>query len=197
MPRQSNARERMVTAAAVLFQKQGYNGTGLTQILEVGAAPKGSFYHHFPDGKEGLAEAAVRLSGPGVTLWVEAAFAKAPTFADGVDRLAHGVGDWFRGSGWAAGCPVTSVLMDTAPGSERLRLACREAMDDWAGAVARHAARLGVAGDPQALGLATVVALEGAWVTARARQDTAPFAVAAAMIRALAAQSSSGAPSGK
>lgn len=188
MPRQSDARERMVTAAAALFQEQGYNGTGLTQILEVGSAPKGSFYHHFPDGKEGLAEAAVRLAEPDVTGWVEAAFVEAPSFAAGIDRLAAGVGDWFQRSGWAAGCPVTSVLLDTAPGSERLRLACRKAMEAWAAAVARHADRLGVAGDHRALGLATVVALEGAWVTARARQDTTPFAVASAMIKAFSSE---------
>jgi len=184
----------MVIAAAALFQQQGYNGTGLTQILEVSAAPKGSFYHHFPDGKEGLAEAAVRHAGPAITAWVDAAFNQSSSFEDGIDRLTQSVSEWFDRSGWSGGCPVTSVLLDTAPGSERLRGACRDMMADWARRVEFHAGRLGAHGDAEALGLAVVVGLEGAWVAARARQDDVPFTIAAAMIKALPAQNATRAP---
>lgn len=182
MGRTSDSRARMIGAAGTLFQSQGYNGTGLTQILEVGAAPKGSFYHHFPDGKEGLAEAVVRTAGPSITGWVDQAFDDAASFDAGAARLVRSVGDWFERSGWAAGCPVTSVLLDTVPASDRLRSACREAMDGWAEAIARHARRLGAKGDPETLGTAVVVALEGAWVMARARQDRTPFKAAGLII---------------
>ncbi len=195
MPRVSDTRARLTNAAARLFQQQGYHGTGLTQILDTAGAPKGVFYHHFPDGKDGLAEAAVRSAGSDVTGWVDAAFEGTGAFSEGIDRLITGVEDWFRSSGWAAGCPITAVLLETAPESERLRLACRDVMGDWAATVGRHARRLGV-DDPDRLGLAVVLALEGAWITARARQDAEPFTLAAAMVKGLA-QSSSGAPSGK
>jgi TetR/AcrR family transcriptional repressor of lmrAB and yxaGH operons len=48
-------RERLIRAGVELFQAKGYHGVGVAEILEAAAAPKGSFYHHFPGGKEQLA----------------------------------------------------------------------------------------------------------------------------------------------
>lgn len=49
-----DTRERILTAAQRLFRKRGYHATGLNDILETAKAPKGSLYHHFPDGKEAI-----------------------------------------------------------------------------------------------------------------------------------------------
>jgi TetR/AcrR family transcriptional regulator, lmrAB and yxaGH operons repressor len=49
----------MIRAAVKLFRRHGYDGVGLTEILTEAKAPKGSFYHHFPKGKEELGAAAV------------------------------------------------------------------------------------------------------------------------------------------
>ena len=47
------SRDRLVTAATRLFRQRGYDGTGLAEILSEAGVPKGSLYHHFPDGKAG------------------------------------------------------------------------------------------------------------------------------------------------
>lgn len=186
MPRTSDARERLIETAAALFQRQGYHGTGLTQILQESGAPKGSFYHHFPDGKEALAEAAVRQAGAEVGQIVDQAFEPAATFEDGARALVTSVADWFERSGYAAGCPVTSVLLETVPGSARLHAATRAALDDWAARVARHAEADGFdATAARRLGDAMVIALEGAWVAARARRNGEAFETAAAAVAAL------------
>ena len=52
MARPSDARSRLIRVASALFRQRGYDGVGLTEILEASGAPKGSFYHHFPEGKE-------------------------------------------------------------------------------------------------------------------------------------------------
>ena len=52
--------EKLIGASIALFRRQGYAATGLAEILANSGAPKGSLYHYFPDGKEGMAEAAIR-----------------------------------------------------------------------------------------------------------------------------------------
>jgi TetR/AcrR family transcriptional regulator, lmrAB and yxaGH operons repressor len=47
-----DTRSRILAAAQRLFRKRGYHATGLSDILELAQAPKGSLYHHFPGGKE-------------------------------------------------------------------------------------------------------------------------------------------------
>ncbi|MGL5005651.1 MAG: TetR/AcrR family transcriptional regulator, partial [Casimicrobium sp.] len=54
-----DTRARILSAALRLFRKRGYHGAGLNDILELANAPKGSLYHHFPDGKEEIGVAVV------------------------------------------------------------------------------------------------------------------------------------------
>ena len=181
----ANSRARLVTTAKNLFARQGYNGTGLKQLLADAQAPKGSFYHHFPEGKEALGAEAVTQAGDEIAALIERAFADAGGFGDGATRMAKLVADWFERSDYAAGCPITSVLLETAPASARLTAACASVYDDWTARVAAHATRLGVA-DPSDVATGLVLAIEGAWVISRARRSKRPFEIAAAMASALA-----------
>jgi TetR/AcrR family transcriptional repressor of lmrAB and yxaGH operons len=58
-----DSRKRLISTAAKLFQEQGYAATGLTEILRGANTPKGSLYHHFPEGKSELGAAAMRAAG--------------------------------------------------------------------------------------------------------------------------------------
>lgn len=50
--RDLDTRERLLTAGAELFGKKGFNGCGLTEVLQQAGVPKGSFYHHFASKEE-------------------------------------------------------------------------------------------------------------------------------------------------
>ncbi|MDQ2631261.1 MAG: TetR/AcrR family transcriptional regulator, partial [Actinomycetota bacterium] len=63
MPRQSDARDRMIRSAATLFRERGVEGTAFADVLEHSSTPRGSVYHHFPGGKQQLAEEATRWAG--------------------------------------------------------------------------------------------------------------------------------------
>lgn len=52
------SKARLVAGAAELFWRQGYNATGLSEILQVAHLPKGSFYFYF-EGKRDLAAAVI------------------------------------------------------------------------------------------------------------------------------------------
>ena len=54
-----SVRERMVDSAVVLLAKRGFQGASFSEVLAHSKAPRGSIYHHFPDGKEQLIAAAV------------------------------------------------------------------------------------------------------------------------------------------
>ena len=52
------SRAKLVVCAAELFWRQGYNATGLAEILQAANLPKGSFYFYFK-GKRDLAAAVI------------------------------------------------------------------------------------------------------------------------------------------
>jgi TetR/AcrR family transcriptional repressor of lmrAB and yxaGH operons len=182
MPRTSDAKTRFIETAARLFRRRGYDGVGLTEIIAEADAPKGSFYHHFPGGKEELAEHALRRSAERFLKTIDQVFGNAPTFPDAVKTLFETFADWFEGSGWRDGCPITSIVLDTTPASASILAVTQEALESWSGALADHAKRLGVEGDIQALSTKLLMALEGAWILARVTRSREPFRLAAEMV---------------
>lgn len=178
MPRASDAKSRFVETAVALFRERGYNGVGIAEIIEASGAPKGSFYHHFPGGKEELAEAAVRASAGQIERFVDRVLSESATFSAGCADIARRIGEHFEASGFREGCPVTAVAIDAVPGSARLTKVVDEVMESWVALAARHAERLG---DPAGREKAErfFVAIEGAWVVSRMRRSAAPFGFAA------------------
>ena len=67
-----SARERMVESAVVLLAKRGFQGASFTEVLAHSRAPRGSIYHHFPDGKEQLIAAAIDYTGARAVLLLDA-----------------------------------------------------------------------------------------------------------------------------
>ncbi|OUS30260.1 hypothetical protein A9Q99_07250 [Gammaproteobacteria bacterium 45_16_T64] len=60
-PRRTEHNREVILAKGIdLLCEQGYNGTGLKQILDAVQIPKGSFYHYF-DSKEAYAAQVVEL----------------------------------------------------------------------------------------------------------------------------------------
>ena len=56
-----STRDRLIDVGLELMHQNGYNATGLTEILNAADVPKGSFYHHF-GSKEDFAAAALERS---------------------------------------------------------------------------------------------------------------------------------------
>ncbi|SFR88878.1 transcriptional regulator, TetR family [Microbacterium sp. cf046] len=56
-------RVAMIEAAVRLLATHGYQATSFSSVLETSGAPRGSIYHHFPDGKDQLIAAAVEVAG--------------------------------------------------------------------------------------------------------------------------------------
>lgn len=174
MPRTSNAKTRFIETAVTLFRERGYHGVGLAEIIEQAKAPKGSFYFHFPGGKEELAEEAIRYAGGYLPHLMQKYFAQAAALADGIDAIVNHLARNFEASGWSQGCPVASVMLDTTPASERLSRVFEEITEQWIVSMSEEFKRFGVP-DPRKLALRFLIALEGAWLVARVLKSREPF----------------------
>ncbi|MEM9333028.1 MAG: TetR/AcrR family transcriptional regulator [Pseudomonadota bacterium] len=182
MPRKSDARQKMIQAAAELFRARGYHGVGLAEILKESGAPKGSFYHHFPNGKEELALAVIESGGKFVSKLIDKAFEDARSVDEAVSKLVHMIASAFEASGFELGCPVTSLILDLAPSDENARVQVDVVFKHWMNRMMEHASRLGVHDSMLPLYKtafrALLVAIEGGWVISRSTHTVAPILLA-------------------
>ena len=163
-------RARLVTEAALLFRHRGYHATGLAEILAATKLPKGSLYHHFPDGKAGLAMAAADWTATGLIRIIDDAFIPAPTYQSGATHYCHKLARLFDISAHIDACPISALLFD-GPENPEFRSHADVLFRRLIEAVALHARRFGMT-EAQAQDQAEtlLITVEGGWTLARARR---------------------------
>jgi TetR/AcrR family transcriptional regulator, lmrAB and yxaGH operons repressor len=165
-------RDRILSAAKKLFQQRGYYAVGTAEILKAAHAPKGSMYHHFPDGKEQIAIEAVKKIRADVLAMMRRLETEQRPAAEIVRHLAKGMAQWLKQSRWREGTLLASIAVGSVPALPKLHAIIRVALDEWrehfAAALVREKWRRA-----QALAMAqTIIAsLEGAMIVARIDQD--------------------------
>jgi AcrR family transcriptional regulator len=169
----------MVYGAAQLVRERGVTATGVRDVVDRAGAPRGSFQHYFPGGKDQLIGQALLWSGGYAADWV-ARYAQTARHPTPAGLFAHLVSPWtaeFHSRGYARGCPVQASAADLAAGDSPVNVQVRAAYDTWEQAVAAELARQGVP-RRRAARLASVMlsALEGAIMAARIRRDARPLA---------------------
>ncbi|TPG17131.1 TetR/AcrR family transcriptional regulator [Pedococcus bigeumensis] len=170
----------MVDSAILLLARGGYQATSFSSVLEASQAPRGSIYHHFPDGKDQLIAAAVELAGARAVAVLDSLDGlPAPEVVDGFMLLWRTV---LARSDFGAGCSVLAVTVSS--GSEELLDAAAEVFRSWGARLAELLQRGGIRHE-EATSFATMVmaASEGAVVLARARRDMEPFDLVATQLR--------------
>jgi AcrR family transcriptional regulator len=176
-------RDRIVDASAELFRRQGYNATGVKQIVTEAQAPFGSLYHFFPGGKEQLGAEAVRTSGAMYELLIPAVFDPAPDLVTGVRQFFAGAAAHLVETDYEDACPIATVALEVSSASEILRQACADVFESWIEAGTGMYERAGLTPDrARELTIAMLAALEGAFVLARALRSTEPLGVAGEVI---------------
>lgn len=177
MPRLSPARNAALETAERLFRTQGYAATGLTQILDESGSPKGSFYFHFPNGKDGMAAEVIERYGARGRALIEHLSGRAKGDAPG---FVHALCDAFEHemtrSEFRLGCAIQNLAAEKAPGDPVLSQALDDAMTDWIDAIARHFAGCGLGpAEARRRALGLIAALEGARTLARIQRDGTVF----------------------
>ncbi len=172
----AGTRDRILTATAELFRRQGYNGTSLKQVTGAAGAPFGSLYHFFRGGKEELGEAVIRTSGQSYLELFELIYDAAPDAATAVTDFFDGAAVVLEETGYLDACPIGTVALEVASTNDRLRRATADVFASWVDAIA---SRFGAAGIPPArsrsLALALVAGVEGGFMLSRAARSPEPM----------------------
>ncbi len=165
-------RSRMIEGAVRLLATRGLDGTSFSEVLELTGAPRGSVYHHFPEGKEQLIGSAVeRAGGRALDLldtWTGLTAEEVATNFLGIWR------EILSRSRFEAGCAVLAVTVATD--SPSLLDSAATVFRAWR---ARLAALLQQGGlrsaDAARFAALLVASSEGAVVICRAEHDMATF----------------------
>lgn len=168
-------------STAELFRRQGYNGTGVKQIVAAAAAPFGSIYHFFPGGKEQLGAEVIRSSGAMYMQLFAEVVRDAPDTLTAVGDFFDGAAETLRETDYADACPIATVALEVASTNEPLRIATADVFESWIAAAGAYFVHAGVApGRARALAYSMLSLLEGAFVFSRAMRSTEPLAAAGA-----------------
>src|SRR5579871_4197573 len=186
MPAVAKHRQPIINTAVTLFRRQGYSRTGLNEIVEVSGAPKGSLYHYFPLGKSSIAVAAVKEAGDRVATTLTKLAQECRSTGELLRRHAELLAGWMRASGFRDGCPITTVLLELAPGDRDVTEAGRTA---YRTRVALLSEKLVADGFPRAradaLAILCTSALQGALIQARVERSGRPLEITAAELARL------------
>jgi TetR/AcrR family transcriptional repressor of nem operon len=178
MTKGEETRQMIIERAAPLFNRRGFHGCSMSDIMEATGLEKGGIYRHF-SSKEEIAQAAFRYSVEASiklrTSGVENILSPLETLRAMIARFVHAP------SAVAGGCPLMNTAIDADDGNETLRGLVREAFKDWrqrvigvleraidAGEIDEHA-------DVAWLSTTVMVTLEGALMLSRLERRKEPL----------------------
>jgi AcrR family transcriptional regulator len=182
-------RQRLVTAAAELFRRQGYAATGIKAILNAAGAPYGSMYHFFPGGKVELGRAVIEEGGQAYEALVEEFFRDEIDPVDATRHFFDGGADMLESTGFADACPIATIAGEIADTHEQMRVAAAAAFHSWMSALATHLVVHGA--DPDRADAAAVelfCLVEGAFLLGRTTRSAEPVRAAGRRAMAIVAE---------
>ena len=167
-------RRKIVEAAAPIFNRSGYAGSSLADLMAATGLKKGGIYRHFASKEELAAEAfdyAWELA------W-NARMASVDEDAPGVEPLKQLIANIvdFRAP-VAGGCPILNTATDSDDGNPLLRARVSKALRAWVGRLQLILKRAAARGelkpdvDPKAVATLIVASLEGALMMGRLERN--------------------------
>src|ERR1700712_4691675 len=174
-----STRDHLIDVGLGLMHQNGYNATGLTDILKAADVPKGSFYHHFVS-KEDFAAAA--LERYGMREREHAAAILCDRTTPPLKRLRRYFSDLVKiygQKGAIPGCMMGRFSLEIAEESPQLRKRISASFDHWQQTIAtviREAVtqkELPAGTDPESLAGFVLNSWEGALLRSQADKSNA------------------------
>jgi TetR/AcrR family transcriptional regulator, transcriptional repressor for nem operon len=171
-------RERIIAAAAPIFNQHGYEGTSMQDLMAATGLEKGGLYRHFSSKEELAAEAFHFALDQAVKLRT----GNLNEIPGALARLRHIIERFVEiPSPVAGGCPLMNTAIDTDDGNPVLRDLAAQALRRWLNSVAKIAAE-GIASgeirtdvEPRRIANIIISTLEGALMLSRIERTRAPL----------------------
>lgn len=166
----------MIDATVALLRAKGAASSGTKEILQVADAPRGSFYFHFPDGKDQLLLEALERAAAATEIGLAQAFStERLTVPQAIERYFEALAIELQQDDYRLGCAVGSTTLESAAVSEQFRSAVDEAFTRWIDTLVAQLRKQGLsAEDARVVSDSIVTTMEGATMLARAQRDVAP-----------------------
>lgn len=124
-----NMRDQIIHTTCELLESQGYAATGLNQIVKEAAAPKGSLYYYFPEGKEALAAEAVQHVTAIIASRIRTNLEQIDDPVESLRHFIYQIAEQIEVSAYQSGGPLMTIALETATTNERLNRVCQEAYE--------------------------------------------------------------------
>lgn len=163
MNSKTNSKEKIILTASKLFQIKGYNATGLNEILKESGAPKGSLYYYFPNGKEELALAAIKLSSEAITNRLKITLNEHKDPIEAIQRLIQNIVKDLEKGNKLLDMSISLIALETYLSNDPLRKACCESFASLENTYTQKLIESGVSKDTaKELGKFIQISVEGA-----------------------------------
>lgn len=182
-------RSRLLDTAADLFQEQGYNATGMRDIMAATGISSGALHHHFPT-KQVLAMAVIadRVAPAVRETWIDPV-RNASSLSRSVAEIFADLIRAIERQGYVRGCPLNNLAVELSYASPEYREPLQAIFREWETTLAqrlsgtREGAHLDRAQRAAAANF-IIATYSGAMNLAKATQSAAPLRGAAAMLSA-------------
>ena len=128
MTKGEETKGRIIEEAAPLFNKHGFEGCSIQDIMEATSLGKGGIYRHF-SSKEELAAECFQYS------WAAAAKSRSGDVEhveNAVEKLRYLINRFVSApSSVPGGCPLMNAAIDTDDGNPRLRALAEHGLKSW------------------------------------------------------------------
>ena len=174
MTKGEQTRQRLVAEAAGLFNRQGYEGSSMQDIMQATGLQKGGIYRHFGT-KEELAQEAFDYA------WretVQARLKNLDSVTNSVDRLKQFIANFVEvRSPVPGGCPLLNTAIEVDDGNPVLRKRAVLALRGWRNRLAaivqkgidRH--EIAKSTQPETVATIVIASLEGALMMSRLERN--------------------------
>ncbi|MGB5217551.1 MAG: TetR family transcriptional regulator C-terminal domain-containing protein [Smithella sp.] len=118
----TDTREEIIRKGAELIHAQGFNATGLQQILQAANIPKGSFYFYFKSKEDFGLEVIDYFNAMINQIFTKYLSDKEIPPIKRLENLFECFANIFQKSGYTLGCPIGNLSLELADTNEHLRL---------------------------------------------------------------------------
>jgi len=174
MTKGEQTRQKIVAAAAPIFNQRGYEGSSMAELMEATGLQKGGIYRHFSSKEELAAEAFDYTCKAAWDLRLQ----HVDEAASGIQKLKRMIANFVGSrSPVGGGCPILNTAVDADDGNPVLRGRVVKALRHWSlhlQAMIKEAVKAGEtkAGvDPKTVATVVIASLEGGLMMSRLERN--------------------------